>query len=297
MEVIHSGTASHRRALWIVLSLTGVFLAVEFVTGLLTNSLALVADAAHMLTDVGGLALALFAAWISTKPRTAEKTYGYYRVEIMAALLNAVVLFGTGLYILYEAYQRFRDPPEVVSVPMLIVAVIGLVVNLIGIRVLHGASQESLNLQGAFLEVVSDTLGSLGVIIAAAVMWAFGWMLADPVISVVISVFIFPRAWKLMGEAVHVLLEGAPADVDVSEVRAALAGIEGVAGVHDLHVWTITTGADSLSAHVVLAQGATIDRAQRVLDTIRVLTQEQFGIAHTTIQIEPSSLEREEPAL
>ena len=170
MEEIHTGTASHRRALWIVLGLTSAFLVVEFVTGLLTNSLALVADAAHMLTDAGGLALALFAAWISTKPRTAKKTYGYYRVEIMAALLNAVVLFGTGLYILYEAYLRFRDPPDVVSVPMLIVAVIGLVVNLIGIRVLHGGAKESLNLQGAFLEVVSDTLGSLGVIIAAAVM-------------------------------------------------------------------------------------------------------------------------------
>jgi len=188
-----SATAEHRRALKITFVLTFAYFVVEVVGGVLTNSLALLADAAHMLTDVGGLGLALFAAWMSQKPATPDKTYGYYRVEILAALANAVVLFLVSFYILYEAYRRFQAPPEVASLPMLAVAAVGLVVNLVGIWVLSRGAEESLNVRGAFLEVISDTLGSLGVIIAGLIMLIAGWYYADPIFSVLIGLFILPR--------------------------------------------------------------------------------------------------------
>lgn len=193
MEKALSTTARHQRALWITFALTFTYFVIEVVGGILTNSLALLADAAHMLTDVGGLALALFAAWMSQKPATPAKSYGYYRVEILAALANAVVLFLISFYILYEAYRRFQEPPEVDSLPMLAVAAVGLVVNLVGIWNLRRGAGESLNVQGAFLEVVSDTLGSLGVIVAGVIMLATGWYYADPIFSVLIGLFILPR--------------------------------------------------------------------------------------------------------
>jgi cobalt-zinc-cadmium efflux system protein len=240
-----SAAVRNRRGLQITFGLTFFYFIVEAVGGLLTNSLALLADAAHMFTDVGGLGLALFATWISQKPATPEKTYGYYRVEILAALANAVVLFFISFYILYEAYLRFERPPEVASLPMLAIAAVGLAVNLIGLWILRAGSEENLNIKGAFLEVVSDVLGSIGVIVAAVIMLATGWYYADAIFSVLIGLFILLRTWKLLVQAVNVLLESTPAQINVAAVEEAMLKVNGVEAVHDLHVWTITSGIEA----------------------------------------------------
>jgi cobalt-zinc-cadmium efflux system protein len=292
-----SAGAQHRRALLLTFGLTFTYFVVEVVGGLLTNSLALLADAAHMLTDVGGLGLALFAIWITQRPVNAAKTYGYYRVEILAALANALVLFWVSFYILYEAYRRFQEPPEVNSLPMMIVAAVGLAVNLVGIYNLRRGSKESLNVQGAFLEVVSDTLGSLGVIVAGLIMYFTGWYYADPIFSVLIGLFILPRTWGLMMQAVNVLLEGTPAHINLKAVEEAMRSVPGVAAVHDLHVWTITSGMDSLSAHIVLAEGVSWQAGQNILEALDARLKEKFGIDHTTIQIEYASLAEKEMRL
>lgn len=275
--------AQHRRRLLLVLGLTTTYMVAEVIGGLVTGSLALIADAAHMLTDVFGLALALFAIWFAGRPATPERTYGYYRAEILAALANALVLFGISAYILYEAWRRFQAPPEVESGPMLAVATVGLVVNLAGAWLLRGASGESLNLRGAYLEVISDLLGSLGVIIAGVIMLLTGWYYADPLFSVIIGLFILPRTWNLLREAVGVLLEGTPARINLAEVRAAMTAVPGVASVHDLHVWSITSGLDAMSAHVVL--DGTAARAA-TLAALNAALKDRFQIEHTTIQLE-----------
>lgn len=287
-------TAQHRRALKITFGLTFTYFVVEVVGGLLTNSLALLADAAHMLTDVGGLALALFAMWMSQKRATPTKTYGYYRVEILAALANALILFGVSFYILYEAYRRFLEPPEVASLPMLAVAAVGLGINLIGMWNLRGGSKESLNVQGAFLEVVSDMLSSVGALIAGVIMLTTGWYYADPIFSAFIGLFILPRTWGLMVQAVNVLLEGTPAHINLAEVAQAMQSVPGVKAVHDLHVWAITSGLDALSGHVVLAEGLELQAGPDVLETLSARLKERFGIDHTTLQIEYSSREAKE---
>lgn len=289
-----SAGAQHRRALKLTFGLTFTYFIVEVVGGLLTNSLALLADAAHMLTDVGGLALALFATWISQHPASAAKTYGYYRVEILAALANALILFGVSFYILYEAYRRYQEPPQVNSLPMMIVAAVGLAVNLVGIYNLRRGSKESLNVQGAFLEVVSDTLGSLGVIIAGLIMFFTGWYYADPIFSVLIGLFILPRTWVLMKQAVDVLLEGTPAHIDLSAVKDTMIATPGVADVHDLHVWTITSGMEALSAHVVQAGQNSLEEHQKILELLNTKLKNDFGISHTTIQIESTEQEQEQ---
>lgn len=289
MSTLVSVTARNRRLLWITFGLTFTYFFVEVVAGLWTNSLALLADAAHMLTDVGGLGLALFAAWVSAKPTNPAKTYGYYRVEILAALTNAVVLFLISFYILYEAYRRFQEPPEVSSLPMLAVAVVGLIVNLIGVWLLRRGAKESLNLQGAFLEIVSDLLSSVGVLMAGGIMWATGWYYADPIFSVVIGLFILPRSWKLMTQAVNILLEATPAHINLAEVERAMLGVEGVASVHDLHVWTITSGIDALSAHVVLADHVHPELSAVVMERLAMVLREKFKLDHSTIQVEQTS--------
>ncbi len=285
MEKI-SVTAQKRRSLWIVFGLTFTYFVVEVIGGLLTNSLALLADAAHMLTDVGGLGLALFAAWMSAKPATPQRTYGYYRVEILTALANAAVLFLMSFFILYEAYRRFQEPPEVASLPMLAVAAVGLVVNLIGIAMLRKASGDSLNIKGAYLEVVGDLLGSVGVLIAGVVMLTTGWYYADPLFGVGIGLFILPRTWGLMAQAVNVLLEATPSHINLAEVEQVMLKIAGVASVHDLHVWTLTSGIDALSAHVVLTESVGTSVAEAVSERVAVAVKEKFGIGHTTIQVE-----------
>ena len=297
MTVELSSAGQHRRALITTFALTFTYFIVEVVGGLLTNSLALLADAAHMLTDVFGLGLALFAIWITQRPANAAKTYGYYRVEILAALANALVLFGVSFYILFEAYRRFQEPPEVSSLPMMIVAVVGLAVNLAGIYNLRRGSKESLNVQGAFLEVVSDMLGSIGVIIAGLIMYFTGWYYADPIFSVLIGLFILPRTWGLMMQAVNVLLEGTPAHINLKAVDEAMRSVMGVAVVHDLHVWTITSGMDAMSAHVVLTEGVAASEAQNILNQLSSQLKTQFNLAHTTIQIEYAALVEKETRL
>lgn len=236
-----------------------------------------------MLTDVMGLALALLAIWFAEKPATPERTYGYYRFEILAALTNAVILIGISLYILYEAYERFLNPPEVESAGMLIVAGIGLIINLFGMWILYGGSKESLNMKGAYFEVLSDMLTSIGVIIAGIIMLTTGWYYADPLISAGIGLFILPRTWALLKDAVAVLLEGTPSDVNIASVREKLSKIEGVAEIHDLHVWSLTSGVNALSVHTVLAEGAEHDEVlQRVHDSCT----SEFEIAHVTAQTE-----------
>ncbi|QQS33463.1 MAG: cation transporter [Acidobacteriota bacterium] len=282
----HGGTSAagkNKKNLAIVLGLTLTYLIAEVIGGLWFNSLALLADAGHMLTDVMGLALALLAIWFAEKPATPERTYGYYRFEILAALTNAVILIGISLYILYEAYERFLNPPEVESAGMLIVAGIGLIINLFGMWILYGGSKESLNMKGAYFEVLSDMLTSIGVIIAGIIMLTTGWYYADPLISAGIGLFILPRTWALLKDAVAVLLEGTPSDVNIASVREKLSKIEGVAEIHDLHVWSLTSGVNALSVHTVLAEGAEHDEVlQRVHDSCT----SEFEIAHVTAQTE-----------
>ena len=290
----HSAAGQHRRPLVTTLILTSSFLAAEVVGGLVTGSLALLADAGHMLTDVGGLALALFAIWFAERPATPVRTYGYYRAEILAALTNAVVLVGISIYILFEAYQRFRHPPEVASGLMLGIAIIGLGVNLAGMFLLRGGSSESLNLRGAYFEVLSDMISSLGVILAALIMWLTGWRYADPLVSAGIGLFILPRTWMLIRDAVGVLLEGTPSGINITALREAIAGIEGVHGVHDLHVWALTSGLNAMSAHVVCASAGARDE---LLTRVHSCVRTQFAINHVTIQLEGPGWERTETHL
>ena len=279
----HTPAGKNKRRLAIVLSLTTAYLIAEVVAGLLTHSLALLADAGHMLTDVAGLGFALMAIRFAERPATPERTYGFYRVEILAALANAVVLIGISVYILYEAYDRFRNPPEVESRAMLVVAAVGLVINLVGIYLLRAASKESLNMKGAYYEVFSDLLTSVGVIAAALIMLTTGWYYADPLISAGIGLFILPRTWMLMKDAVGVLLEGTPADVNLASLREAISNVAGVASVHDLHVWSLTSGVNAMSVHAVLADHALHDE---VLASVQRKVTSEFKIAHATVQVE-----------
>lgn len=288
-----SASSQNKGRLKLVLTFTFLYLIAEVVGGLLTGSLALLADAGHMLTDVGGLAFALIAIMLAERPASPERTYGYYRAEILAALANAVVLIGISLYILYEAYQRFLDPPEVESKAMLLVAAIGLVVNLAGMFILRKGSQESLNMKGAYFEVLSDMLTSIGVIVAGIIMWTTGWYYADPILSAGIGLFILPRTWVLLKEAVGVLLEGTPADVNIEELRKCIAALEGVKEVHDLHVWSLTSGVNAMSAHVVVAT----DNNASYNEMLKRISQDvtfNFKISHTTIQLESRGHEENE---
>ena len=274
---------TNRARLKIVLAVTTVYMLAEVAGGLLTGSLALLADAGHMLTDVGGVALALLAMKFAERPSSPEKTYGYYRVEILAALTNAIVLIGISLGVLYEAYQRFRNPPQVESTLMLAVAGIGLVVNVVSVLVLRSGTENSLNMKGAYFEVLSDLITSVGVMVAGVIMLTTNWYLVDPILSAGIGLFIFPRTWKLLKEAVDVLLEGTPTDVNIADLREAMGKVPGVAGVHDLHVWSLTSGMNAMSAHVVIADQAV---HEAVLSAVREHVTRTFKIGHVTIQIE-----------
>ncbi|HKS56563.1 MAG TPA: cation diffusion facilitator family transporter [Steroidobacteraceae bacterium] len=282
-----SAAGRNKRQLSIVFGLTAAYLVAEVIGGLWTGSLALLADAGHMLTDVAGVGLALLAIRFAERPATPERTFGYYRMEILAALTNAVVLLLISFYILYEAYQRFVRPPTVDSGWMLGVASVGLVVNLIGIRLLRSGSKESLNMKGAYFEVLSDLLTSIGVIIAAVIMLTTGWYYADPIISAGIGLFILPRTWTLLKDAVGILLEGTPPDIDLAAVRESVLGLSGVADIHDLHAWALTSGLHAMSLHVVLADGASHDE---VLDAVQRHLTTQFNIQHVTAQVESSKM-------
>src|SRR5215467_2490148 len=288
-----SGTAAgrHKSRLLGALALTTSFMLIEVVGGLWTGSLALLADAAHMLTDAGGLALALIAIRFAERPATPQKTYGYVRMEVLSALTNAVVLLLLTTYILYEAYQRFLNPPEILSGPMLAVAVAGLAVNLVSMKLLSAGQSESLNVKGAYFEVLSDMLGSLGVIVAAGVVMLTGWTLADPIVGAGIGLFIVPRTWILLKQAVHILMEGTPPEVDIDLLERSLREIPGVTAVHDLHVWTITSGMDAVSCHLVVADMA---EARKTLVSAREALAKRFGLIHATIQIEDQALREAE---
>jgi cobalt-zinc-cadmium efflux system protein len=271
------------RRLAFVLALTLGFLAVEVAAGILTGSLALLADAGHMLTDVAGLVLALAAMKFAARPPSAMRTYGYHRVEILAALTNGVVLLGVAGYILLEAWERFARPREVAGVPVLLVAAVGLGVNVAGAFLLHSGSRSSLNVRGAYNEVVADAASSVGVIVGAGVMTVTGWYWIDPLVAVLIAFFILPRTVALLRDAVQVLLEGTPREVDLVAVRSAMEDVDGVKTVHDLHIWTLTSGLHALSAHAVLEDGAAHGE---VLAALRHEVTHGFPISHVTVQLE-----------
>ena len=285
-----SAAARHQNRLTWALGLTLTYMAAEVVGGLITGSLALLADAAHMLTDAGGLAFALLAIRFAARPATPQKTYGYLRAEILSALANAVLLLLVTVYILYEAYGRFFSPPEVLSGAMLAIAIVGLAVNLASMKLLASGSSESLNVKGAYFEVLSDMLGSLGVIIAALIIMFTGWEIADPIIGAGIGLFIVPRTWNLLKQVTNILLEGTPPEVDVTLLERKLLAIPGVRAVHDLHVWTITSGLDAMSAHVAVTD---IANSRSILRTARTTLNEAFKIKHVTLQIEDEVVEEE----
>ena len=288
----HGGSLSaggaHRRRLVVVLGLTSAVLVVEVVGGLVTGSLALLADAGHMFTDVAGLGLAVLAVTFGAKAPTVQRTFGYYRLEILAAVVNGLLLLGIAALILTEAWQRFTEPPDVEGRQMLAFAAVGLAANLIGLLLLHGGAKTSLTVKGAYLEVLGDLLGSAAVVLAALLIATTGWRTADPVASVLVAVMILPRTWLLLREAVDVLLEATPKGIDLDEIRRHLLDTSGVVDAHDLHVWTITSGMPVLSVHVVvddevLAGGG----GGAMLDRLGGCLQHHFDVAHCTFQLEP----------
>lgn len=279
----HGTSTASASALTKALILTFAFLIAEIIGGLLSGSLALLSDAAHMMTDTAGLAIALAGVKIGARAPDARRTFGYKRFEILAASVNAVLLFIAAGYILYEGYRRLIAPPDVQSIPMFAIACAGLVVNLIAMRLLSEGHQHSLNVKGAYLEVYSDMLGSLGVIAAAIVIYFTGWNWVDALTAIGIGLWVLPRSYALLKETTNILLEGVPDGIDVAAVEAALKAVPGVKAVHDLHIWAITSGAPSLSAHVLLSEGAIPDNTRQA--AARML-QSEFQITHTTLQTE-----------
>ena len=284
-----SAAAANRSRLVAVLGLSGVILVVEVIGALASNSLALLADAGHMLTDVSGIGLALLAIWFAGRAPTNGRTFGYLRVEIMAAVTNAFLLFGVAAFILYEAWRRLSAPPEVASGLMLAVALVGFAANVVSLYLLRHAQHESLNMRGAYLEVMGDFAGSAAVIVAALVIAATGWAQADAVASVVIALLILPRTLALLREATDVLLEATPKGIDIDHVRAHILDAPGVVDCHDLHAWTITSGMNVVSAHVLVADGA--DPAV-TLDALFECLSDDFDIEHSTFQLETADRRR-----
>lgn len=282
----HSHSHAHdvsKRRLTFVLSITAIFMLVELIGGLLSNSLALIADAAHMLTDVGALGLSLFVLWFSRRPARPEKTYGYLRLEILAALINGVTLVVIALAIFWHAYQRLLVPEPVEGVLMLTVSTIGFLVNLVAARVLHSSAEHNLNLRGAYLHVIGDMVGSAGAILAAILIVTTGAVIADPIISIIVGLLILYSSWKLVRESVDVLLEAVPSHIDLSALRRTIDEIPGVDQVHDLHVWTVTSGMICMSGHAVVQNP---ENNQRVLQEIHRAMRDRFGISHITVQLE-----------
>lgn len=269
--------------LWMALGLTSAFMVAEVVGGVLTGSLALISDAAHMLTDTTALAIALLAINVGRRPADILRTYGYARFEILAAAFNALLLLAVAFYILYEAYKRLYEPQQVASLGMLAIAVVGLLVNLLAMRILSGHKDRSLNVKGAYLEVWADMLGSIGVISGAVLIWFTGWQWVDSALAVGIGFMVFPRTWVLLKECLNILLEGVPAGMNLVEVERAITNVPGVASVHDLHLWAITQSKMSLSAHAVLDEGADTEAVRRLVEA---QLQQKFDLHHTTLQME-----------
>lgn len=280
----------NKKGLVIALVITAGIMILEFFGGLLTNSLALLSDSGHMLSDASSLALSLVGIWFAARPASPKKTYGFYRFEILAAFFNGVTLFLIAGFIVYEAYGRFFDPPAVSSGSMMLIALIGLAANLLSAWALirQGDIKDNVNLRSAYLHVLGDALGSVGAIIAGIVMYFFDWYAADPVISVVVALLILKSAWGVLKHTVHILMEGTPLMIDPQEVQKALEDIDGVINVHDLHIWTITSGLDSLSCHLLIEDHKDEQWVlQKAIDKI----EGSFKILHTTIQVEKSDLQ------
>ena len=277
----------HLRPLAVTFALVVVFLIVEVIAGFVTNSLALLSDAGHMLTDAVGLGMALAAITAANRvDRAQRRTFGLYRLEIVAAFVNALLLLGVAGYVLVEAVQRFRNPPEVLSTPMLVVACGGLAVNIVGIWLLRSGSRESMNVEAAFMEVMADLVGSVGVIIAAIVMVTTGWRHADPLFGAGLGLFILPRAVRLGLRALRVLVQAAPTHIDLQAIRSDLTDLDGVVDVHDLHVWTLTSQMEVASLHLMTTEDA---NPHTLLDQAESLLRERYRIVHATLQIEPES--------
>ncbi|QKW48920.1 cation diffusion facilitator family transporter [Streptomyces buecherae] len=284
-----TAAAAYRGRLRIALGITLSVMVLEILGGLMAGSLALLADAGHMATDAVGLAMALLAIHFANRPPSPRRTFGYARAEILAALANCLLLLGVGGYILYEAISRFRTPATTEGGLTLVFGAIGLVANMISLSLLLRGQRDSLNVRGAFLEVLADALGSVAVLVSAGVIMATGWQAADPIASLLIAVMIVPRTWKLFQETLNVLLEAAPRDVDMAEVRAHILALPDVEDLHDLHVWTITSGMPVLSAHVVVRQDA-LDSVghEKLLHELQGCLGEHFDVDHCTFQLEPS---------
>ncbi len=284
----HGRAPESRRSLTIVLALTAIYMVAETIGGWWTGSLALLADAGHMLADVAALMLALMAVWFAARPATPNKTFGYYRLEILAALVNGIALILISLMIVYEAYQRWFAPTKVRSIAMTIVAAGGLLVNLICAYLLHQDRDQDLNIRGVWLHVIGDALGSVAAIIAGALITLFGWNAADPLFSIIIAMLIVWSSWNLIRDATNVLLEGTPAHINLAAVEDAILQTDGVAAVHDLHIWTITSGREALSAHVIHAQSIS---QPGLLKELRTKLHDRFGVDHLTIQMETPEFE------
>jgi len=286
--LMHShGRAASRRNLTIALGLTVGYMVVELVGGFLANSLSLLADAGHMITDAGAIGLALLAMWIAGRPASIERTFGLHRTEVLAALANALALWLIAGLIFFESYRRFLDVPAVDGRLMLVVGGVGLLVNFAAAAVLRPSAKESLNVEGAFLHVVSDVLGSIAVIGAGLLILTTGWVLADPIFGAVIGLLIVISSARLLWKVLHVLMEGTPAHLDLHGLCQRLERLDGITGVHDIHAWSITTGYDALSAHVT-ADAAALNNPGQVLERLRNIASQEFGISHVTIQLEDS---------
>jgi cobalt-zinc-cadmium efflux system protein len=295
---VHSGDHNHahdlsrksaRRRMGITLAILFVYMVAEFAGGIWTGSLALLSDAGHMLSDVAALSLSLFALWVARRPPNPARSYGYYRAEILAALVNGAALIALAVMVFREAWTRLSAPPEILAGPMIAVAAGGLVVNLVALWLLESGRKDSLNVRGAWLHVLGDTLGSVGVITAGALMWGFGWYWADPIASIMVAILIVYSSIRLLKEAVSVLMEGTPAHIDPDKVRHTLRVIPAVQDIHDLHIWTITSGMESMSCHVV----ASPDAAGPLLREIRETLAREFRITHITIQIETEPMDED----
>ena len=282
---VSSGSAKHLGRLWIAFGVGAAFMVLEFAVGVATGSLALISDAAHMLTDVLGVGMALAAIVVARRARTGgSRTFGLYRAEVLAALANAVLLFGVAGYVLYEAVGRFGNPPEVPGLPVVLAATAGLVANLVSFFLLREGAKDSINVRGAYLEVLADLIGSVGVLVSGVVTLVFGWRYADPIMGVAIGLFVLPRTYKLAASALRILFQHAPERLDVAEMKADLNRLPGVAEAHDLHVWTLTSGMEVASAHLTTRDH--VDPAD-VLRAAQALLAERYRIEHATLQVEP----------
>ncbi len=287
----HHHERTNEKRLWWAFMLTATFLVVEVIGALITGSLALLSDAAHMFTDTAALAIALAAVRLARRPADDQRTYGYYRFEILAAAFNAILLFMVAMYILYEAWQRIGNPPELHTGGMLIIAIAGLLVNLIAVKLLMGGQHDSLNVRGAYLEALADLIGSVGVIIGALVIWLTDWWWVDSIIAVGIGLWVLPRTWVLLRDSLHILLEGVPTNIDVSAIRQALQALDGVESIHDLHIWSLTSNKVTLTVHLVCPHKPT----QQVLDDAMQMLAERFEIRHVSIQCEQAPCNMTKP--